>query len=93
MSSGHTGKPSIPHVSRRRVLTIAAVGVGTSAAGVAGLSFAREKRGQSGADGAPLVLSLRDAKSGTFDLFAGASRIQVKDPELAEQLLKLARKR
>ena len=78
--------------SRRRVLAIAAaVGVGASAAGVAGLSLAGEKGGEGGA-GETLVLSLRDAQKGTFDLFTGESKVTITDKDLVRSLLDAARK-
>jgi hypothetical protein len=77
-------------LSRRRVLAIAAtVGVGASAAGVAGLSLAGEK---AEADSGPLVISLRDAKKGTFDVFSGGSKVTLTDPDLANRLLKVAKR-
>ncbi len=77
-------------VNRRRILAIAATaGVGVSVAGVAGLSLAgeNEEPGESGA----LVLSLRDAKKGTFDVFAGGSRVTLTDKKLAARLIKAAK--
>ncbi|AGL17566.1 hypothetical protein L083_4056 [Actinoplanes sp. N902-109] len=78
--------------SRRRVLAIAAtVGVGATTAGVAGLSLAGER--EPGADdGAPLVVSLRDAKKGTFDVFTGGSKHTITDADLAKKLLKAVKK-
>ena len=90
MSRVHSGTRAITRLSRRRVLTIATVGVGVSAAGVAGLSMAGERRGSG--DGEPLVLSLRDAKKGTFDVFSGTSRVTITDPKLAEKLLKAVKR-
>lgn len=88
MSRVHNGSRAVNRVSRRRVLAIAAtVGVGVSAAGVAGLGLAGEKQS---ADDEPLVLSLRDAKKGTFDVFSGGSRYELTDPDLAEKLRQVA---
>ena len=90
MSRVHNGSRAVSRISRRRVLAIAAtVGVGASAAGVAGLSLASEKQS---ADSEPLVLSLRDAKKGTFDVFSGGSRYTLTDPDLAEKLRKVAKR-
>jgi hypothetical protein len=78
-------------LSRRKVLTIAATaGVGVSVAGVAGLSLAgtNETATTAAAVTAPLVISLRDAKKGTFDVFSGASKTTLTDKKLAAQLLK-----
>ena len=36
--------------------------------------------------GAPLVVYLRDAASGAFDVFAGTSRTSIVDPDLAARL-------
>jgi hypothetical protein len=78
-------------MSRRRALTLAGAGVvGVSVAGVAGLSLAGEtpQTEAAAATSAPLVISLRDAKKGTFDVFSGASKKTVTDKKLAAQLLK-----
>ena len=88
MSRVHHAHRAVSRLSRRKVLTIAAsVGVGASTAAVAGLSLAGEKAGA--ADNAPLVVSLRDAKKGTFDVFSGASKVTLTDAKLAAKLLKL----
>jgi hypothetical protein len=77
-------------MSRRRALALGGAGVvGISVAGVAGLSLAGETpQTESASSGAPLVISLRDAKKGTFDVFTGASKKTVTDKKLAAQLLK-----
>jgi hypothetical protein len=81
---------AVPRMSRRRVLTIAAtVGVGASAVSVAGLSLAGETPGTADT-AAPLVISLRDAKKGTFDVFSGGSKTTLTDRKLAARLLKAA---
>jgi hypothetical protein len=78
-------------MSRRRVLTAAAtVGVGASVAGVAGLSLAGE--GENKDDGQALVISLRDARKGTFDIFSGEQRVTFNDRKLAAHLLKAVRR-
>ena len=92
MSRVHHGVRTASRLSRRRVLAIAAtVGAGASAAGVAGLSLAGEKA-EGSADSAPLVLSLRDASTGTFDVFSGGAKVTLKDPKLAMQLLKATKR-
>jgi hypothetical protein len=92
MSRVHYGTRAVSRLSRRKVLTIAAtVGVGASAAGVAGLSLAGETT-TSSADAAPLVISLRDAKKGTFDVFSGSSKVTLTDKKLAAHLLKVVKR-
>jgi hypothetical protein len=86
------GSRASNRLSRRRVLAIAATaGVGASVAGVAGYSLAAETT-TSSKDDAPLVLSLRDASKGTFDIFSGGSKITLTDKKLAERLLKAAKR-
>jgi len=90
MSRVHYGTRAVSRLSRRRVLAIAAtVGVGVSAAGVAGLSLAGEKDSD---DTEPLVISLRDAKKGTFDVFSGGSKVTLTDKDLAKKLLKAVKR-
>jgi hypothetical protein len=91
MSRVQYGTRAVSRLSRRKVLTIAAsVGVGASAVGVAGLSLAGETPGS--ADTAPLVISLRDAKKGTFDVFSGSSKVTLTDRKLAARLLKAVKR-
>lgn len=88
MSRVPNGSRAVTRLTRRRVITIAAtVGVGMSAASVAGLSLAGEKPASD--NGAPLVISLRDAKKGTFDVFSGGRRVTLTDAKLASRLLKV----
>ncbi|MDG4833106.1 hypothetical protein O7627_27925 [Solwaraspora sp. WMMD1047] len=92
MRSEYRGR-SRPKVSRRQVLTIAAsAGVGAAAVGVTGLSFATDGLvgGGGAGDGQPIVVHLRDAASGTLDIFVGEARIEVKDRDLAARLQKAA---
>jgi hypothetical protein len=44
-----------------------------------------------GAAGAPLVVYLRDAASGEFDVFTGTSRAVIVDPDLAARLTRAVR--
>ncbi|BFU44333.1 hypothetical protein [Krasilnikovia sp. MM14-A1004] len=92
MSRVQYGSRAVSRLSRRKVLTIAAtVGVGATAASVAGLSLAGENSSAKN-DGEPLVLSLRDASKGTFDLFSGGSKVTITDRKLCAQLLKAAKR-
>ncbi|MDT5029983.1 MAG: hypothetical protein QOC94_154 [Actinoplanes sp.] len=80
---------AVSRLSRRRLLAIAGAGaVGATTAGVAGLSLAGETL--SSKDAAPLVISLRDASKGTFDVFSGRSKVTLTDRKLALKLLKVA---
>jgi hypothetical protein len=91
MSRVRIGSRAVNRLSRRRVLAIAATGaVGVSTAGFAGLSMAGETPGSD--DGAPLVISLRDAKEGKFDVFSGGSKSTLTDKKLAARLLKAVKR-
>jgi hypothetical protein len=91
MSRVRYGSRAVNRLSRRKVLTIAATAsVGASVAGVAGLSLAGETPAKD--DGRPLVISLRDASKGTFDVFSGGSKSTLTDKKLAARLLKAAQR-
>jgi hypothetical protein len=71
----------------------AAVGAGAAGGGAAAATRpAADNRAAAGAEhsagpaGAPLVVYLRDAASGEFDVFAGTSRTSIVDPDLAARL-------
>jgi hypothetical protein len=73
----------------------AAAGVGAAGGGAAAATrpaaYNRAAAGgggghSDGAAGAPLVVYLRDAASGEFDVFAGTSRTSIVDPDLAARL-------
>ncbi|GLY00310.1 MULTISPECIES: hypothetical protein [Actinoplanes] len=76
-------------LSRRKVLALAATGVGVSAVSVAGLSLAGESGGDS-KDSGPLVISLKDAAKGQIEIFSGEKSKVVTDKDLVKQLLKAA---
>jgi hypothetical protein len=81
---------ALPRLSRRRILVAAAsVGVGTAAAGVTGISLAQNTAGAQAPapDPGPLVLSLRDGVTGTFELYHGSRKVRVTDPALLRTLL------
>jgi hypothetical protein len=91
MSRVRYGSRAVNRLSRRKVLTIAATaGVGVSVAGVAGLSLAGETTAKD--DGQPLVISLRDASKGTFDIFSGGSKATITDKKLAARMLKAVKR-
>ena len=73
----------------------AAVGVG-AASGVAAATTRPAADNRTNADnraaaGAPVVVYLRDAASGEFDVFAGTSRATIVDPDLAARLTRAVR--
>jgi hypothetical protein len=78
----------------------AAVGAG-AASGVAAAARPADNRANpdnrataehsAGAAGAPVVVYLRDAASGEFDVFAGTSRATMVDPDLAARLTRAVR--
>ncbi|MEV4350350.1 hypothetical protein AB0J83_38330 [Actinoplanes sp. NPDC049596] len=88
MSRSRYRAPGHQWLSRRRVLALAATGVGVSAVSVAGLSLAGENEPES--DGSALVISIRDAKKGTIDVFSGDQLKTITDKKLVNSLLKAA---
>ena len=92
MSRVRYGSRASNRLSRRRVLAIAAAtGVGATVAGAAGMSFAGDTPAAKD-DGQPLVISLRDASKGTFDVFSGGSKSTLTDKKLAAKLLKAVKR-
>ncbi|MFI7025023.1 hypothetical protein [Micromonospora sp. NPDC049900] len=84
-----------PRLTRRQTLTAAASAtLGAAALAVPGLSAAGDddKGSAAGAD-ETIVVHLRDARSGTMDVFVGQSRIEVRDRGLADRLRKAAARR
>ena len=75
----------------------AAVGVGAASGGAAAATRPAAHRTAAGAEhpadaaGAPLVVYLRDAASGEFDVFAGTSRATIVDRDLAARLTRAVR--
>ena len=81
---------------------VAAVGVG-AASGVAAAATRPDNRAHAdnraaasaehsaAAAGPPVVVYLRDAASGEFDVFAGTSRATIVDPDLATRLTRAVR--
>ena len=65
---------------------VAAAGVGTVAASASAATATPEQEQGLAATDAPVVVYLRDARSGELEIFAGTSRTQVHDPALAARL-------
>ncbi|PYC75768.1 hypothetical protein C7C45_03070 [Micromonospora arborensis] len=79
-----------PRLTRRQTLTAAASAtLGAAALTVPGLSAAQNAPGRGDE---PIVVHLRDAKSGTMDVFVGEARIEVRDRSLADRLRRAARR-
>src|SRR5690348_8057193 len=96
---------STPTVSRRRLIaTAGAVGVAAAAVGAgigvvatsAAADGARTTAGPAAGDEAgptqdgSIVVHVRDVASGTLDVFAGTDYRQLRDPDLAARLAKVA---
>lgn len=83
-----------PRLTRRQTLTAAASAtLGAAALTVPGLSAAQNNPSAAGSKDDPIVVHLRDAASGTMDVFVGTSRIEVRDRGLAERLQRAANRR
>ncbi|MDM4722586.1 hypothetical protein QTQ03_24435 [Micromonospora sp. WMMA1363] len=83
-----------PRLTRRQTLTAAASAtLGAAALTVPGLSAAQQNAsGTAGGADDPIVVHLRDAATGTMDVFVGTSRIEVRDRGLADRLRRAARR-
>ncbi|SCG66867.1 hypothetical protein [Micromonospora coxensis] len=87
-------KRSWPRLTRRQTLTAAASAtLGAAALTVTGVSAAQNAPSAAGSKDDPIVVHLRDAASGTMDIFVGTSRIEVRDRGLADRLRTAARRR
>ena len=81
-----------PRLTRRQTLTAAASAtLGAAALTVPGLSAAQNTPSAGRRDD-PIVVHLRDATSGTMDVFVGTTRIEVRDRALADRLRRAARR-
>ncbi|RZU73378.1 MULTISPECIES: hypothetical protein [Micromonospora] len=81
-----------PRLTRRQTLTAAASAtLGAAALTVPGLSAAQNTPSAGRRDD-PIVVHLRDAASGTMDVFVGTTRIEVRDRALADRLRRAARR-
>jgi hypothetical protein len=85
-----SGSPSKPLVSRRTALT-AAVGIGATVAisSVTYIASAKEDPSNANVQG-PLVVHVSDLASGRLEIFTAGRRIEVKDKDLAAQLVRAA---
>ncbi|TDB70034.1 MULTISPECIES: hypothetical protein [unclassified Micromonospora] len=82
-----------PRLTRRQTLTAAASAtLGAAALTVTGVSVAQNAPSGAGRKDEPIVVHLRDAASGTMDVFVGTSRFEVRDKGLADQLRRAARR-
>jgi hypothetical protein len=87
-------------LSRRRVLSATAgaslVAASTGLVVTPAAATAVAQRQPGGAEGAtaavgdPILIRLRDRNTGALDLFVGAQRIQVRDPELVARIVAAA---
>jgi hypothetical protein len=96
---GTAGRPS-----RRSLLRgaagLAGAGLAAGAAGgtVVGAALApaaaaapRPAGGGQAAHGEPVVVHVRDARTGDMEIFSGTSQVAVRDPHLAQQLVRAVR--
>jgi hypothetical protein len=97
----------VPSLSRRSMLRgaagagaagLAAAAVASAAtpalaAATSAVPAARSAHSAAGPAGAaePVVVHLRDARSGEMDIFAGTSHIRLRDPDLAARLTRAVR--
>jgi hypothetical protein len=83
-----------PKLSRRQTLTAAASAtLGAVAISVPGLSAARDEPVAGDRADEPIVVHLRDPRTGTMDVFVGTDRIEVRDRGLADRLRRAAGRR
>jgi hypothetical protein len=100
------GMPEDQHQPSRRAVLRGAAGAGvagiaaTALVGTAGPALAKPARpaGQAARSGAednsstePIIVHLRDVRSGELDVFRGTSQVRLHDPELAARLLRASR--
>jgi hypothetical protein len=79
-----------PRVSRRVALGAA---VGVSAAAITSVSYVASAKEDKPADvHGPLVVHVKDLRSGTLEIFTAGGRHEVKDKELAAKLVRAAAK-
>jgi hypothetical protein len=67
--------------------------VGVSAAAITSVSYvASAKEEKPGPVHGPLVIHVKDAHTGTLEVFTAGGRVEVKDKELAAKLIRAAAK-
>jgi hypothetical protein len=90
-----------PEPSRRSVLHGAAglAGAGLAATAIAGIAVpaaadaaprARSGKAAAGSSTEPVIVHVRDIRSGEMDVFAGETKTRLRDPGLAAQLARAA---
>lgn len=69
---------------------LAATAIGTLAAPAAAAAAPRSHHGQAGAPSPadPVIVHVRDVRSGEMDVFAGESKTRLRDPGLAARLVR-----
>jgi hypothetical protein len=93
MANAHRGRSRLK-LSRRQAITVAAsAGVGAAAVSVTGLSSASLLPGSGYNGNESIVVHVRDAATGTMDIFIGESRVQVRDADLAASIAEAAQQR
>jgi hypothetical protein len=95
MSRFRHGRSGI-QLSRRQAITAATIGVGLTAGTAVGVASAFDtplRNPGAGDDAEQVVVRVRNAAAGEIEIFAGTERIPVRDKDLANRLLKAARKR
>ena len=87
---GTSAKPARRFITRRTALTGAvAVGATVVVSGVSYVASAKQSPGSGSVQG-PVVVRVRD-NNGSLEIFAGTRRIEVKDKDLANRLLRAAK--
>ncbi|NGM12135.1 hypothetical protein [Verrucosispora sioxanthis] len=83
-----------PRLTRRQTITAAASAtLGAAALAVPGLSLAGDGEDRAAGPDETIIVHLRDARSGTMDVFVGQSRIEVRDRGLTDRLRRAAARR
>jgi nitrous oxide reductase len=67
-------------------LAVTALGAGASPAFAAASGPAAESQGEAQAPAGPIVVHVRDAKSGDIEVFSGTSQTRLRDTDLAARI-------